>query len=190
MEKRTHCLLYSPTVPVTKITPVQTVDQLIDVINHNLPDHNRVKNLVAKAVRLNWMIEDLKTHSLQKPLLVDKDFTTILGDTRMQALEFNPQVTHLSCLIAAPINELDNHQDSIYVQDRQHLANLLGMNVNDVIVEQDWHHEQLTWIELALPAAEHHMHDEQARYQAFVEQYTDDFVLTREWLSTPREWKC
>jgi hypothetical protein len=183
MNKRSHCLLYNASVPVSAIKPLCSLDQMLDEANQNLNS-----NTMAKMVRLNWMVANLKDEPIQKPLLVDHTGVIQTGDTRMAAISLNEHVTHVPCLMTAPVEKMD--LDWVYVEDKNQLGAMLNINSADILTHDDWNYNGIDWIEFAYTHTEHHMHDEDERYRMIVnylEQHPDT-VFTREWLQTPVNW--
>jgi hypothetical protein len=204
MDKRTHCLMYNQCVSVTSISPLMTVDKLLQKVNESLPPPKtpipNVQNCIAKAVRLSWMIEHLKFNPIMKPLLLHDEngrLITATGDTRLQALHFHPEVTHVPCLLSIPLDKLKQYPDWIMVEDNDHLAQLRNMRVKDVIVkdDMDWNYNLISWLELAIPEADGHLHDEKHRYDMFYDYYTKYVaaagfppVIDLNWLQQGRTW--
>jgi len=191
MNKRTHCLIYHPGILVKHIKPVLNVDQLVESTNQDRSSNN--KNLLSKLVRLNWMVENLKHEPVYKPLLTilrNGKLVTVTGDTRLQAIELNPQITHVSCLASIPLSLDENFKYWDLVYDKQTLATYLNINVDDIIVNQDWEYQELDWIEFALPETKDHLHNEDLRYQQIVNYLNEnpDTVFSRKWLQTPIDW--
>jgi hypothetical protein len=191
MNKRTHCLMYHPEIPVKHINPVLNVDQLVDSTNQDRSSDN--KNLLSKLVRLNWMVENLKHEPVYKPLLTvlrNGELVTVTGDTRLQAIELNPQIIHVSCLASIPLSLDENFKYWDLVYDKKTLATYLGINVDDIIINQDWEYQELDWIEFALPETKGHLHDEDLRYRQIVNYLNEnpDTVFSRKWLQTPIDW--
>lgn len=183
MEQRTHCLLYNPSVSVATLTPLSNLDQILQDAN------NRVNsNQLAKIVRLNWMTENLKHEPIYKPLLVDSELTVQTGDTRMAAIQLADSITHVPCLMSASVDNMS--LDWIYVQDNDHLGELLNIDPKHIMSHKDWHFNEIDWIEFGYAHTANHMHDEDERYRMitrYLEQYPDT-VFTKEWLQTPVDW--
>ena len=183
MEKRTHCLLYNPCIPVQQLTPLADLESILDDANNRANS-----NQLAKMVRLNWMVENLKTEPIYKPLLVDHNMIVQTGDTRIAAIQLSNTVSHVSVLMSAPVEHMN--LDWIYVQDDTHLGQLLDVALVDIMYREDWHFNLIDWIEFAWPHTENHMHNEEERYHLitnYLEQHPDT-VFTREWLQTPVDW--
>jgi hypothetical protein len=185
MNKRTHCLLYNPLVDVTLLRATSDVDDILAQANNRSN-----QNQLAKVVRLNWMVENLKHEPVYKPLLVNSTMTVQTGDTRLAAIVLNDHIAHVPCLMSATIDEMN--LDWVYIQDTDHLGEILNLDPNKIITqERDWNFEQLEWIEFAYDHTANHMHDERERLRMitnYLEQHPGT-VFTREWLQTPIDWK-
>jgi hypothetical protein len=183
MEKRTHCLLYNPVVPVQQLTPLADLESILSDAN------NRVNsNQLAKMVRLNWMVENLKTEPVYKPLLVDHNMVVQTGDTRVAAIQLSNTVSHVAVLMSTPVEHMN--LDWIYVQDNDHLGDLLDIDPKHIMTHDDWHFNAIDWIEFGYAHTADHMHDEEERYRMitrYLDQYPDT-VFTRKWLQTPVNW--
>jgi len=183
--------MYHPMILVKHIKPVLNVDQLVKSTNQDRSSNN--KNLLSKLVRLNWMVENLKHEPVCKPLLTvlrNGELVTVTGDTRLQAIELTPQITHVSCLASIPLSLDENFKYWDLVYDNKTLATYLNINVDDIIVNQDWEYQELDWIEFALPETKDHLHNEDLRYQQIVNYLNEnpDTVFSRKWLQTPIDW--
>ena len=190
MKKRTHCLLYHPRVSVKFINPVVNLDQLITFVNADRTN----KNLLAKTVRLNWMVKNLKHEPIYKPLLTvlrAGKLVTATGDTRLQAIELNPHITYVSCLVSLPLELQENFKYWDTVVDQKNLAAYLNIDIDDIIVNKDWNRFELDWIEFALPDTAKHMHDEEQRLRMinnYLITQPKDFKFSREWFKTAIDW--
>ena len=143
--------------------------------------------LQTNLVRLNWMIENLKTHPMYKPILVDQDMLVLNGMTRCFALEMCPHITTVSALMTTESNPgIGWH----LIESIQHLADRLHLPAKRIKTEHDWHDKKLQWIEFGFDHTVNHMHDEEQK-QKMMRNYLNkypDVVFTKKWLSTPVEW--
>ena len=136
----------------------------------------------ANMVRLNWMVQDLRTNSMRKPIFLDRDWRTIVGDTRVMAADILGW-HHLPAMIQydTPLGHV--------VQD----LSVCGLDGCEILTNppgRDIFSEPVEWVEIVDPASEHHMHDEQER-AAKMDRYlaaNPDVVFTREWLARPVDW--
>ena len=110
-------MLYNPAVSVTELIPTASISSILSDAN------NRVNsNQLAKMVRLNWMVENLKHEPIYKPLLVNHDMVVQTGDTRLAAVKLSKHITHVAVLISAPVEHMN--LDCMYDQDNSDLGEL------------------------------------------------------------------
>ena len=189
MDKRTHCLLYNPSVSIDDIVPFRSLAETLHVANTRPTKHLTTDfDLMANLVRLNWMVENLKHEPVYKPILVDQNMQILVGDTRMMAIKLAGHITHVSCIMTTSIEDIDS--DWIYVHDNEHLGSLLDIDPRNIILNEDWHYNAIDWIEFAYDHTANHMHDadERARMIANYLEENPDTVFTEEWLQTPIDW--
>lgn len=184
-KKFTHCLLYNPSVAISDLRPYADINSMLRDANSRLN-----KNQLAKMVRLNWMVQNIKDEPIRKPFLVTNRLIIHAGDTRYAAIQLNNfGITHVPCLMTTTIDNLN--PDWIYIHDKDHLAQLRDIEPKNIMVHRDWNFDEIDWIEFAYSDTQHHMHDEDERYSMIVnylEQYPDT-VFTQEWLQTPVNWE-
>lgn len=185
-----YSLFFKEQVGLDLLKPVLNFYQMLHQLNQALGIDRKDlidldKNLLAKAVRINWVAKDLQTSPIYKPMLVEANYTLNTGDTRYHALRFVPHINHVMCLMRANVAP-----DSSWVEvtSKQHLAQLLNMSEDDIIHNLPWEDETFEWLEFALPETEHHLHIESDRLQMmfdYLDSMPDDFKFTKEWFATP-----
>ena len=169
-------LCWIPECPREWIHPLRTVDQMIDEANRDEGDAR------INMVRLNWMIQDLRVNPLRKPVFLDTNWRTIVGDTRVMAADILGW-HHLPAMIQseAPVGQV--------VKDLS-VCGLAGCEILTYPPGRDIFSETAKWIEVVDPGSVHHMHDEKQRATK-MGRYLDDnpgTKFTREWLATPVDW--
>jgi hypothetical protein len=186
-------LLYNSSVSIKVIQPIMTVDQLLSIANdavHSGSLSEYQQDVLANLVRLNWMIEDLRHNTIQKPLLLSSGLTVETGDTRLMAASFHPRITTVPALLTVENNI--SMPEWITVINMEHLGKLLNIDPKNIMLNnQDWTKQQLSWIEFAYPHTSNHMHDEKQRLgmvYRYIEKQPQDFLFTRKWLQTPIDW--
>jgi hypothetical protein len=186
-------LLYNSSVSIKVIQPIMTVDQLLSIANdavHSGSLSEYQQDVLANLVRLNWMIEDLRHNTIQKPLLLSSGLTVETGDTRLMAASFHPRITTVPALLTVENNI--SMPEWITVINMEHLGKLLNIDPKNIMLNnQDWTKQQLSWIEFAYPHTSNHMHDESQRLgimHRYIEKQPQDFLFTRKWLQTPIDW--
>ena len=197
-----YCLLYHPNMPLHYVTPVLKLDGLIAEINQvlTIPRNEHTAghcNNLARAVRVNWMVEDLKYNRIVKPLVLNLRYfmlTTITGDTRLQAAELSPHITSMSALLTIKEYYREQFPDWEVVQDINHLAEMMKIPANKILFPEgvdNWTDQELDWIEFDLQETSTHMHDEDQRLRMmynYLDTQDADFQFTQEWFQTLIDW--
>jgi len=169
-------LCWIPKCPREWIRPLRTVDEMIEQARRGEGD------APANMVRLNWMVQDLQTNPMRKPIFLNDDWQTIVGDTRIMAADILGW-RDLPVMLQSDIPRGEVVQD----------LSVCGLEGCEVITNppgRDIFREPVEWLEIVDPASEHHMHDEQER-AAKMHRYlaaNTGTVFTREWLSVPIDW--
>jgi hypothetical protein len=192
-----YCLLYNPRLLVSQIFPVLPLDTLINRCNQTIHQPREThtdgqKNDLARMVRLNWMVENLKTDRIWKPIMLNLRYflmTTITGDTRLQAIELSPHITVVPALLTIKRQYLDQFPDWINVESTSQLAELMKIPKEKIVFAENftnWTDQELEWIEFDLQETSNHMHDEDQRLRMmynYLDQQSDDFCFSRDWIS-------
>lgn len=174
-------LFYNSNFPVTALSPVLSLDECLHGANLGNISYR------TKLVRLNWMVKDIKYNGVQKPLLVDGAFRIITGDTRFMALKLNPQINRVPVLMSSTVAPKVSWSE---VTDKAHLGKLINIDPEDIIINNDWHNDQLDWIEFAYPHTHNHMHNEQQRERMILNYLADypNTIFDRDWCTKSIQW--
>jgi hypothetical protein len=125
-------------------------------------------------------------------VLRNGQLVTVTGDTRLQAIELSPHITHVSCLASISTDMQENFKYWDLIPNLEMLACLMNISKDKIILNQDNYTDQeLDWIEFDLQETSTHMHDEEQRLRMiynYLDQQTEDFQFTREWLQTLIVW--
>lgn len=176
-------LCWLPDCDRSRITPLRTLDQMLSQANQ--PQHWGDSR--ANLVRLNWMVQDLRVNALRKPIVVDRDWRIIVGDTRLMAIELlgRTQVPVLA--------QLEIPQGQV-VTDLDQLCRVCGWDDIEILTQPvgaDFFGEAVTWVEFLDPLSQHHMHDEDLRHrmmQQWLSHQPQNFKFTRQWCLEPIDW--
>jgi len=169
--------------PRSRVRPVRTLEQMLAQANQ---DHSWGDSR-ANLVRLNWMVQDLRSNPLRKPLLVDNDWRIIVGDTRLMAIDL------LGWTQVPVLAQLEHAQGTVIV-DRAQLQQVLGYHELDILVappQADLFRESVTWAEFNEPGSQYHMHDHEARDQQmarWLAQQPPGHRFTHEWCLEAIDW--
>ena len=173
-------LFYNGNFSLSALRPVLGLEECFDQANcGNVDEQNRL-------VRVNWMIQDLYYNLIQKPFLVDGSFNIITGDTRMMALQFHPEITHVPVLMTSTVAPFDWKE----IENKTQLGKLLNILPEDILTNWDWHDKKLDWIEFAYAHTEDHMHDEDQRTTRicnYLIKYPDT-IFDQDWLESKIDW--
>lgn len=191
--------MYNPSVTINSIRPVLDLNNCLRIANcalKNLNDlHDGEKNILAKLVRLNWIIHDLDNNPLIKPFVVKwrpPFFEIATGDTRAMALEFHPEIQSVSCVLSIKQSHCENFSNWTLVKDVEHLARLLDLKATDIMFDQqDYTQQELNWMEFGYASSAHHMHNEQQRLEMilnYLKQQPKNFQFDLAWLREPKNW--
>ena len=74
-------LCWFPLVSRSKVRSIQTITELVNQANARSPA------ALSKSMRLNWMVKDINENGMLKPIVVDNNWQTIVGDTRLMAAD-------------------------------------------------------------------------------------------------------
>lgn len=191
--------MYHPAVQIANITPMMNLDSLIKFVNDSLTVDKEYHNAgqidkLANMVRLNWMTENLKHDPIYKPILTvvrGGKLLTVTGDTRLQAIELNPHITHISCLVSIPFELSENFKFWDLVDSKETLATYLNIDADNILINQDWSYTELDWMEFSLQETCNHMHDVDQRLRMiynYLDAQNPSFQFTKKWLTDPIDW--
>jgi len=174
-------LYYNCCVPVSQITPVLTLDNCLREANTGN------SNYQTKLVRLNWIIQDLKSNTIQKPFLINQKFAIITGDTRYMALQFHKNISHVPCLMTG---EFKPDASWTTIPSKKELGELLDIFPDNIITNYNWQEMPLDWIEFAYSHTSDHMHDESQRGRMinnYLAKYPDT-IFNQDWVLSNINW--
>jgi hypothetical protein len=179
-----YFLCWFDRVSTTDIRRGLHVDECIDLANSG--DIWSQMNMM----RINWMVRDLGRYPMYKPIVVDHNWFTIVGDTRLMACDLLG-IDHVQVLA-----QLKTPQGRV-LEDIHELFDILDMqqdrNLTWTPTGSDPHLTYMTWFDISDEvAAEHIITDESA--ESMIRQYLAlhpqgrGFQFTREWCREPIDW--
>lgn len=146
-------------------------------------------NTCAKLVRLNWITNDLKINPIRKPIVVNNTWHTIVGDTRVMAMDV------LGITSAPVLAQLDSPQGTVITHLDQ-LWPALGFDTTAILrVDPAWADplcESVDYFDIQHQSTSHHMHDEQQRHRMirnYLNKQPSDFEFTADWCAESIDWK-
>lgn len=172
-------LCWFPNAARSQIRAVRTLDQMLEQANA------REGDACANLVRLNWMVHHIKNNGLAKPVVVDANWQTIVGDTRLMALDLLGW-KHLPVLAQLP-----DPQGHV-------ITNLYELNqcckINGIVVngDKDFFHESVDWVEFDVDSSHDHMHDEverQCTIDFYLQHQPKSFEFDIGWCQSKIDWE-
>ena len=170
-------LCWFPQASIAQINPIQTLNQLISRANQ------RAADALAKSMRLNWIVQDIQTNNMLKPIVVDNHWQTIVGDTRLMAANL------LSWSTVPLLAQLDSPQAQI-IESPQDLLTHCGVS-NAITHGADFFQQPVEWVDFDIAESRHHWHNQTQRLgimHAYLDSQPTDFVFTSDWYLTPIDW--
>jgi hypothetical protein len=136
------------------------------------------------------MVRNLQRYPMYKPIVVDHDWFTVVGDTRLMACDLLG-IDHVQVLA-----QLKTPQGRV-LDDIHELFDILGMsqdkNITWIPTDSDPHETYMTWFDVSDEvAAEHVITDESA--ESMIRQYLAQhsqgrgFQFTRDWCREEIDW--
>jgi len=86
-------LCWFPQFPLDQIRPELTLVSLLEQANRG------DESALARLVKVNWIVQDLGTNRIRKPLVLDHARRTIVGDNRLMALSLRSEQITVPVLI-------------------------------------------------------------------------------------------
>ena len=179
-----YYLCWFPSVDTKKIRRGLHLDECIELANSG--DIWSQMNMM----RINWMVRDLRRYPMYKPIVVDHDWFTIVGDTRLMACDL------LGINRVQVLAQLTSPQGQV-LEHITELFDILDMGKGKSIIwtpeGSDPHKTYMTWFDISDDvASEHVITDESA--EAMIRQYLGlhpqgrNFQFTRDWCREEIDW--
>jgi hypothetical protein len=182
-------LCYISDCDPARITPLMTVDVLLERANRDLQDDTSDVFHKVMIMRLNWMVNDLRSNPMRKPILVDQHWHTIVGDTRLMALDILSRRDPLPVLIKTPVPQGE------VIGDVSTLRSVLGFSEHSQVSWQpqsaDLFQDPIDWFDIGDESTARHWLDEDAAamvMQRYLARADLDFQFTRAWCGEAVDW--
>lgn len=179
-------LCWFPEFLLSRIQPVLTLEHLLDQANRGDPVAQHRMGF------LNWIVQDLCAHGMRKPIIIDHDFATIVGDNRIMALRILNRDDALQIPVLAQLRSPQGH----VIQDVAEIPDLVGLNdcgqVSWRPIHRDPLIEPVDWIDVGDRSTVGHS-SQQALCERAMQHYLDsypDTVFTPEWCLKAVDWQA
>tara|TARA_R110000868_G_scaffold408015_1_gene690124 strand:+ start:1042 stop:1695 length:654 start_codon:yes stop_codon:yes gene_type:complete len=202
----TYRMFYNPSILVSTLTPVQTLDRACQVINNQLESYSTnistwdamKQDEIARLLWVNLFYQNLDTEPIRKPILVHKQNNQLLvdcGDTRLMALQLKLSTAKVSVVITCLAEESEQYStwQSITCDIDLVKATNFDLNNTKILVtpappDSDYAFE---WMEIGDQSTSHHLHNTNHRVemmQKYLNTQPADFKFSAEWVKTPIDW--
>lgn len=202
-----YLMFYHPAVCVTKLTPVQTIQQSIDCVNQQLrllghdvltwPAQHQEE--IARLMLVNWMYQRLTVEPIRKPILVHREQQQWLvdcGDTRLMALNLQHTVVSVGVIVTCQLRDADLYADWHPVHTSQQLLQHTGFDCDHghvffTAADQGVPYA-LSWLEIGDQTTAHHLHDIAHRIsmmQRYLDCQASNFEFSTAWARECINWQ-
>lgn len=171
-------LCWFPLAARTQVHSLQTITQLMAQTNSRSPV------ALAKSMRLNWMVNDIQTNGMLKPIVVNNDWQTIVGDTRLMAADL------LAWQTVPVLAQLSQPRHQV-ISCEQELLEHCGV-YNTVLHDQkSLFTDSVDWVDFDMVGSRSHWHDSAQRLQLmqrYLESQPIDFTFDINWYRSLVDW--
>lgn len=192
------CLFYHDSVDPSTLIPVQTLQGSIQHVNRCIQSlGNKIsewpwgdQDEAARLVRVNWIYQRLHCESIRKPLLVDKQFNVVCGDTRLMSLMLLDHPPPVSVVVACWANEANKFSGWTNIRSDHDLIQAAKFD-QDAQVLIECNQQGITWLEIGDSTTAHHLHDHDQRVQMLEKYLTQHHIakLSVEWCKHSVAWQ-
>ena len=204
-DSQSHCLFYSPAVPIELIKSQQTLDELLELANRRLAQvakdkftlDSKYADWIANIVKINLMVQGLEQHGIVKPMLLHYNGTYPLipgtGDSRLKALACKSGIVTVPGLISASNRYRFRFMDLQLIESMAQLAQVCEVDPADTKFlfrfTNDASIHGLDWFEyavdcVAIPSMEWCL----TVLQSYLDCQSADFKFTTKWFAEPHVW--
>lgn len=199
-----YAMFYHPSLPVSSLTPVQTLDGTIDIVNRSLIKLGRnlsqwefgLQDEITRLFSVNWIYQHLKIEPIRKPILVHQEqekFVVDCGDTRLMALSLLKDPPTVGVVITCLIQQTSQYVEWKQLFSNFDLINCVGFNNNANIFFTPATHIDyaISWLEIGDDSTSHHPHDTTKRLtlmQQYIDQQDTNFQFGKKWPLSDINW--
>jgi hypothetical protein len=195
-------MFYHSAIPVDDLTPVCTLQRVVDVVNNELQYNNRnllswsamKQDEAARLMRANWIYQRLGTEPIRKPILVHQEQNQLVvdcGDTRLMALNLLPDPGTVSVVIVVPVAQAKEYADWRQIHTNRDLMRATGFGRGAGIALRTGATGAIEWLEIGDHTTAHHLHDVDQRVammQRYIDTQEDTFEFSIDWARSHINW--
>ena len=199
-----YAMFYHPSLPVSSLTPVQTLDGTIDIVNRSLVEIGRnlshwdfgLQDEITRLFSVNWIYQRLKIESIRKPILAHREqekFVVDCGDTRLMALSLLAEPPAVGVVVTCLHQQASQYNKWKQLFSNSDLIDCAGFNHNANIffTPSDQSDYAISWLEIGDDSTSHHPHDTTKRLtlmQTYLDKQDTSFQFNKKWSMTDINW--
>lgn len=201
-----YCMFYLANVPIDSLTPQQTLQNSIDVVNNYMEQHGRyldtwepgMQDEAARLVNVNVIYQNLLQEPVKKPILVHREGNKLVvdcGDTRLMALNLCSNNSTVSVIITTLKANSRQYSHWKQITSDAELLNAVALDHNTAGIyftsapsNADY---AITWLEVGDASTAHHLHSMDKKLdmlQTYLDQQPNDFVFSVSWVKQQIDW--
>jgi hypothetical protein len=201
-----YCMFYLTNVPIDSLTPQQTLQNSIDVVNAYMKQHGRhlstwepgMQDEAARLVNVNVIYQNLLQEPVKKPILVHREHNKLVvdcGDTRLMALNLSSNNSTVSVIITTLKETSRQYSHWKQITSDAELLNAVGLDHSTAGIyftsapsNADY---AITWLEVGDASTAHHLHSMDKKLdmlQTYLDQQPNDFVFSVSWTKQHIDW--
>jgi len=196
-----YAMYYHPNIPISALTPQQTLDQSIDTVNTRIAQdgvdimtwHPGFQDEVTRLLNVNWIFQRFGQEPIRKPILVHRlldQYIVDCGDTRLMALQLLDNPPTVSTVITCRRHD-NNYTDWLPIHTESDLIKYTGLDDGAIYLracQNDW---AIEWLEIGNATTAHHLHnldDKLTMMQNYLKDQLGNFIFTPAWARTSIDW--
>ena len=171
-------LCWFPLVSRSKVRSIQTITELVNQANARSPA------ALSKSMRLNWMVKDINENGMLKPIVVDNNWQTIVGDTRLMAADL------LQWDQVPVLAQLEQPETQV-ISCEQELVTYCTVHTPCTPNQRSLFTEPVDWVDFDMPQSRDHWHDADQRLdlmQQYLDSQSENFVFDLAWYRSSVDW--
>lgn len=201
-----YCMFYLNDIPIESLTPQQTLQNSIDVVNTYMEQHGRnlrtwglgMQDEAARLVNVNVIYQNLPQEPVKKPILAHREtnkFIVDCGDTRLMALNLCSNKPTVSVIITALKESSRQYSHWKQIASDAELLDAVGMDHSTAGIyftpAPDDADYAITWLEVGDASTAHHLHSMDKKLsmlQHYLDQQPADFKFSESWVRSSITW--
>jgi hypothetical protein len=197
-----YLMFYHAAWPVDLLTPVCTLNQCVDSVNHDIATNGKdlqqwnsaQQDAAARLLRVNWIYQRLGVEPIRKPVLTHWHHGKHIvdcGDTRLMALNLLLDPGTVSVVVTVPVQHAARFSDWDPIRTNQDLIRASSFGSAAQVFVRPGTEQAIEWLEIGDHTTAHHLHSVDLRVsmmQNYLDQQPRDFEFSVAWARSYINW--